>query len=150
MQHRHSHLVIVGLLLGLICLLVNASLQVDAQAGRPTTGVAFYHVPPAAVDRAPSAQGALTGPADMIQVTVLTLNISNHAPGRLIDALIAQGHGNETLFQVLGYLKAQTGGAIPDAFYQDVANAPAGSEVAPPAISPLPAPAVVGKSSELV
>ncbi|OQB24339.1 MAG: hypothetical protein BWY10_02622 [Chloroflexi bacterium ADurb.Bin180] len=86
-------------------------------------------VPPAAVGDASPPREALTGPADNSEVTVLTLNISNHAPGRLIDALTAQGHGNQTLFQVLGYLKAQTGAAIPDAFYQDVAAAPAGSEV---------------------
>ena len=66
---------------------------------------------------------------DIVTETVPTLNISNEAPARLIDALSAQGHGNETLFEVLGYLKAQTGAAIPDAFYQDVAAAPAGSEI---------------------
>lgn len=81
----------------------------------------------------PSAPGAAPGSEvtvmDVFTETVLTLNISNEAPGRLIDALISQGHGDDTLFEVLGYLKDQSGGGIPDAFYQDVAGAPAGSEV---------------------
>ncbi|MGQ9600605.1 MAG: hypothetical protein ACUVWZ_14470, partial [Anaerolineae bacterium] len=69
------------------------------------------------------------GIEEVITVTVLTLNISNEAPGHLIDALIAHGHGDETLFEVLGYLQAQAGGVISDTFYSDVANAPPGSEV---------------------
>jgi len=81
----------------------------------------------------PSAPGAAPGSEvtvmDVFTETVLTLNISNEAPGRLIDALISQGHGDDTLFEVLGYLKDQSGGLIPDAFYQDVAGAPVGSEV---------------------
>lgn len=66
---------------------------------------------------------------DVFTETVLTLNISNEAPGRLIDGLIARGHGADTLFEVLGYLKDQSGGLIPDAFYQAVGGAPVGSEV---------------------
>ncbi len=46
-----------------------------------------------------------------------------------MDWLIVQGHGNKTLLQVLGYLKAQSGGVISDAFYNQVAAAPPGSEV---------------------
>ncbi len=59
----------------------------------------------------------------------LTFILSNEAPGHLVDWLIAQGHGNETLFQVLGYLRGQSGGIIPDAWYNQVAAAPPGSEV---------------------
>ena len=55
--------------------------------------------------------------------------LSNEAPGHLVDTLVAQGHGGETLLQVLGYLKSQSGGAIPDDFYNKVASAPPGSEV---------------------
>lgn len=66
---------------------------------------------------------------DVFTETVLTLNLSNEAPFHLIDALIAQGHGDDTLFEVLGYLKDQSGGGIPDAFYQDVAGAPVGRDV---------------------
>lgn len=75
----------------------------------------------------PSAGGQLA--MDTYSETVLTLNLSNHAPGRLINSLMSRGYGDDTLFEVLGYLKDQSGGGIPDAFYQDVAGAPAGSEV---------------------
>jgi hypothetical protein len=61
--------------------------------------------------------------------TVTTFIISNEAPGHLVDYLIAQGHGNETLLQVLGYLKAQSGGVISDEWYNQVADVPLGSEV---------------------
>ena len=64
------------------------------------------------------------GPALVPQATpqvLYSLIISNEAPGRLVDYLIAQGHGNDTLFQVLGYLKAQPGGVISDAWYNQVA-----------------------------
>ncbi len=61
--------------------------------------------------------------------TVTTFILSNEAPGHLVDYLIAQGHGNETLFQVLGYLKAQSGDVISDEWYNQVAAAPVGSEV---------------------
>ncbi len=61
--------------------------------------------------------------------TVLSFVVSNEAPGHLVDWLIAQGHGNDTLLQVLGYLKAQSAGVISDAFYNQVAAAPPGSEV---------------------
>lgn len=61
--------------------------------------------------------------------TVLSFVVSNEAPGHLVDWLIAQGHGNDTLLQVLSYLKAQSGGVISDAFYNQVAAAPPGSEV---------------------
>ncbi len=69
------------------------------------------------------------GPGAYFTETVLTLHISNEAPGHLIDFLTAQGHGNQTLFEVLGYLKSQSGGIISDAFYNQVAGAPVGSEV---------------------
>ncbi|MDX9953014.1 MAG: hypothetical protein RBT75_02915 [Anaerolineae bacterium] len=75
----------------------------------------------------PSAGGQLA--MDTYTETVLTLNLSNQAPGRLINSLISQGHGDDTLFEVLGYLKDQSGGGIPDAFYQDVAGAPVGRDV---------------------
>lgn len=59
----------------------------------------------------------------------LTFILSNEAPGHLVDWLIVHGHGNETLFQVLGYLKGESAGIIPDAWYNQVAAAPPGSEV---------------------
>ena len=59
---------------------------------------------------------------------MLTIVISNEAPGFLVDHLIAQGHGNETLFEVLGYLKPLSNGIISDTFYNQVAAAPPGSE----------------------
>jgi len=61
--------------------------------------------------------------------TVTSFIISNEAPGHLVDYLIAQGHGDETLLAVLGYLKDRSGGIISDAFYGQVAGAPPGSEV---------------------
>jgi len=61
--------------------------------------------------------------------TVYSFIISNEAPGHLVDYLIAQGHGSETLLQVLSYLKGQSGGIISDAFYNQVAGAQPGSEV---------------------
>lgn len=61
--------------------------------------------------------------------TVTTFIISNEAPGHLVDDLIARGHGNDTLLQVLAHLRAQSGGAIPAAFYNQVAAAPPGSEM---------------------
>lgn len=60
---------------------------------------------------------------------VTTFIISNEAPGHFVDYLIAEGHGSETLLQVLGYLKAQSGGIISDEWYNQVAAAPSGSEV---------------------
>jgi hypothetical protein len=62
-------------------------------------------------------------------VTVTTFILSNEAPGYLVDHLISLGHGDETLLQVLGYLKAQSWGVISDDFYNQVAGAPPGSEV---------------------
>jgi len=62
-------------------------------------------------------------------VTVLTVLLSNEAPGRLIDRLIAQGYGDDTLYDVLSYLKAQSGGVISDAFHTQVTNSPAGMSV---------------------
>ena len=61
--------------------------------------------------------------------TVLTYVLSNEAPGNLVDYLIAHGHGGETMLQVLAYLKSQSNGHISDAFYNQVAAAPPGSEV---------------------
>jgi hypothetical protein len=61
--------------------------------------------------------------------TVITYVLSNEAPGNLVDYLIAQGHGSETMLQVLAYLKSQSNGHISDAFYNQVAAAPPGSEV---------------------
>lgn len=103
-----------GLLLAAAALLAGQT----AQAARPAGG-----------ESPDTPAGGIQGVTDGITVTVLTLNISNEAPGHLIDALIAEGHGNQTLFEVLGYLKAQSGSVISDTFYQDVANAPAGSGV---------------------
>jgi hypothetical protein len=89
----------------------------------------------------PPAQAALptasveqpTAGEDVIRTTatetVTTFIISNEAPGHLVDWLIANGYGDDTLLQVLAYLKSQSNGAIPDAFYNQVAAAPLGSEV---------------------
>lgn len=60
---------------------------------------------------------------------VTSFIISNEAPGHLVDWLIADGHGSETLIQVLAYLKAQSGGVISEAFYNQVAGAVPGSEL---------------------
>lgn len=91
-------------------------------AGQPVHAARF------SADNPPDGEQLLSI-TEHISETVLTLNISNEAPGYLIDSLIAQGHGDETLFEVLGYLKAQSGDLIPDEFYNDVANAPLGSSV---------------------
>lgn len=76
------------------------------------------------------AQASRLRPLDIdaseIQTSII---LSNEAPGYLVGHLISLGHGGETLFQVLGYLKGQSGGVIPDAFYNQVAAAPVGSEV---------------------
>jgi hypothetical protein len=86
----------------------------------------------AAVRTTPSAEQPFAGD-DVLRATatetVTTFIISNEAPGHLVDWLIANGHGNETLLQVLGYLKSQSNGIIPDAFYNQVAAAQPGNEV---------------------
>jgi hypothetical protein len=86
----------------------------------------------AAVRTTPSAEQPFAGD-DVLRATatetVTTFIISNEAPGHLVDWLIANGHGDDTLLQVLAYLKSQSNGAIPDAFYNQVAAAPPGSEV---------------------
>ena len=76
-----------------------------------------------------TARAPATHAAAPTAETVYSFILSNEVPGHLVDWLIAQGHGNETLFQVLGYLKAQSGGVISDAFYNQVAAAPPGSGV---------------------
>ncbi len=81
---------------------------------------------PAPQDQASAGDGIVRTTA---VETVTTFVLSNEAPGHLVDYLIAQGHGNETLLQVLGYLKAQSGGVISDEWYNQVAAAPPGSEV---------------------
>jgi hypothetical protein len=77
----------------------------------------------------PAQPGDLLGQGPSVPETWTSIVISNEAPGYLVDHLIAMGHGGETLFQVLGYLKAQSGGVISDAFYDQVAGAVPGSEV---------------------
>jgi|GEM_PF-3224813 hypothetical protein len=61
--------------------------------------------------------------------TVISFVISNESPMHFVDWLINHGQGGQTLLEVLGYLKMQSGGIISDAFYNQVAAAPAGSEV---------------------
>ncbi len=77
---------------------------------------------------ATTSASATNAPAPQAE-TVYSFILSNEDPGHLVDWLIAQGHGGDTLFQVLGYLKAQSGGVISNAFYNQVAGALPGSEV---------------------
>jgi hypothetical protein len=56
-------------------------------------------------------------------VTVRTLNISNEAPGHLIDHLYAQ-LGDVSFFVALGYLKDHSNGIISEEFYNAVDTAP--------------------------
>lgn len=123
-MERRSHLLLLATLFGL---LLAAAVLLAARPTQALPATGDDRGTPAAGET--SAQEELIGPTADISVTVLTLIISNEAPGYLIDTLTARGHGNKTLYEVLGYLKAQSGGVISDAFYDDVTNAPPGSEV---------------------
>ncbi len=101
---------LLGLLLAVAALLAGQPAQAALPAQDPS-----------------SAETGIVYPTEVITVT--TFIISNEAPGHVMDYLIATGHGNETLFQVLGYLKSQSNGIISDEFYNQVAAAPPGSEV---------------------
>ncbi|KAF5037124.1 hypothetical protein DSECCO2_567970 [anaerobic digester metagenome] len=58
-----------------------------------------------------------------------TFVLSNEAPGYLIDKLIANGYGNNNLFEVLTALQPVSGGSIPLDFLNQLAACPAGSEI---------------------
>ena len=62
-------------------------------------------------------------------IPVYCLDVSNEAPGYFVDYLLAQGYGNQTFFQLLGYLKLQSNGIISNTFYNQVASAPPDSFV---------------------
>jgi len=64
-----------------------------------------------------------------ISEDVYTIIISNEAPGRLIDRLVARGYGDLTLIEALAYFRDHSRGVISEDFYNQVYNAPAGSEV---------------------
>jgi hypothetical protein len=61
--------------------------------------------------------------------------ISNEGPGFLIDKLIAAGHGDDNLYQVLQFLAAQPGSGIPADFVAEMGNNLPGSEVFTAALS---------------
>ncbi len=75
----------------------------------------------------PFAEDEITGVTEV--ETVTTFILSNEAPGHLVDHLIALGHGDDTLFEVLSYLKSQSGGIISDEWYNQLAASLPGSEV---------------------
>ena len=81
--------------------------------------------PPPAPEMSP--QGETLGVTTVY--THYSIVISNEPYGFLVDTLIALGHGDETLFEVLTYLKPQSNGAITEAFYNQVAASPPGSSV---------------------
>ena len=64
-----------------------------------------------------------------------TFVLSNESPGYLIDNLIAQGHGDKSLYEVLQILQPQSGGAIPQSFMDILAGCPAESETNTVALS---------------
>jgi hypothetical protein len=106
--------VLCGLLLAAVALLAALPHLVAAEPVTPAADVA-------------SADGDALHPTGI--TTVTSFVISNEAPGHLVDVLIAQGHGNKTLFELLGWLKARSGGVISNQWYNQVAAAPVGSEV---------------------
>jgi hypothetical protein len=59
--------------------------------------------------------------------TATSVVLSNE--GGLIDKLIAAGHGNDTLYQVMQYLQPYSNGAISTAFMAQLASCPEGSEI---------------------
>lgn len=61
--------------------------------------------------------------------TVTCLMVSNEAHGYLVNALLAQGYGDQTFLQVLAYLKTFSNGIISDTFYNKAASAPAYTDV---------------------
>lgn len=69
--------------------------------------------------------------ADADDVRTFILSNENGSAGGigLIDALIAQGHGSQNLYQILQLLAAQPGSGIPSGFVTSVGNNPPGSEV---------------------
>ncbi len=121
-----------NMLLGLAAVLgLTLSLGLMAVLSAPPPVQAAGQAGPLARDAAGHPVDPATHPAIRPSAveTVTTFIISNEAPGHLVDDLIVRGHGNDTLLQVLAHLRAQSGGAIPDAFYNQVAAAPPGSEV---------------------
>jgi hypothetical protein len=107
---------LLGLLLAALVPLGNFTAQAVAD-GRPL-----------AAGLQPSARQSSDAPEATVE-NVYTFVCSNEAPGHLVDYLIAQGHGDDTLFEVLGYLKGQSGGVISNEWYNQVAAARPGSEV---------------------
>jgi hypothetical protein len=55
--------------------------------------------------------------------------LSNESPGFLIDKLVAAGHGNQNLYQVLQFLASQPGSGIPADFVAEVGSSPSTSDV---------------------
>jgi len=74
-------------------------------------------------------QDFFTGPQDLSGHREDAFVISNEAPGCLIDTLIARGHGNKTIYQVMQLLQPMSGGVISQAFMNRLAASPAGSEI---------------------
>jgi len=58
-----------------------------------------------------------------------TFVLSNEAPGYLIDWLIDEGYGESNLYEVMQFLKPNSGGVITDEFMASLAACPAGSEI---------------------
>lgn len=110
------------LLCGLLGALLTAIVLLSGYPSKASTG--------GPLNAGPSASSAEAASVPtVVAADVHTILVSNEAPGRLIDHLIAQGQGDLTLFELLTYLKDQSAGIISDAFYHDVATAPAGSEL---------------------
>ena len=78
------------------------------------------------------------------QTTATTFVLSNEEGG-LIDQLIADGHGNSNLYQILVSLAPSSNGVITETFLETLANCPAESEIftatlndtAPPSNNPI-------------
>ena len=58
-----------------------------------------------------------------------TLVLTNEAGGYLLDTLISDGYGGDTMYQIVSLLQPSSNGAIPKKFVELLASCPAGSEI---------------------